>query len=407
MFKYKLVLAISLFFCIMSACLVMYEVFYRGFISTVDLAVYRRAGYDIVHSVPLYSSNFGEKLNVKLGYVYPPISAIIFIPFGFLSMTYTKWIWSILSIFELFVVVKIGFHEVSKSYKKLQIPFLFFFTGLFLWINPMYSDLIYGQIDLLIMTLILIDLVYFVDHKRPKWLKEGLLTGLAAALKLVPLIFILYFLLVSDYKKLKNSIISFSVFTLAGFLIMPNDSKIYWFHYLEYTGGHDNAWYYLNQSADGILRRILASYWFELWVPLVALIFIFGIRKAYVANKNNNEFLAVILIGLTGIIISPISWVHELVWIIPAIGYILNTGKTKQQVGAAVTYFIFTLFNLPYIGDNLINHYHMKALGYFVENEFGISLIVILVLLTFSKRAPKRNISTQVLASETINEAHH
>lgn len=365
----------------LSSGFAIYQVFLRGYISTVDLAVYRQAGYDLIHSIPLYTSQFGIRLNVRLGYVYPPIASVLFVPFALISMNLTKWIWTILSILELVVVARISFARFLGDQKNYKYSYLFLITSLVIWVSPMYNNLIYGQIDILVLTLILVDLVYLNENCRPKWLPEGILIGVAAAIKLVPALFFIYFLIIRDFKRLKNSVITFAGFTLIGFLIIPSDSKSYWLHYLENTGKNDNAWYFTNQSLDGMLRRFFPTNWFDIWVPLVVAMVIFGFITAYNANKRHQYFLAVILIGTLGVIISPISWIHECIWVIPIIGFILDDGKTFMRTAAAIGYYIFTTVELLQLGKHLIHH-GFKIPGDILENSLGLSLILILFFLS-------------------------
>ncbi len=377
-----LALLVSISFFIISGGFSIYEVFHRGYISTVDLAVYRQAGYDLFHNIPLYSNSFGTNLNVRLGYVYPPITSLVFVPFSLVSMNLTKWIWTVLSIAELLTVIKISFSKFIESNKKYEIPFWLIISGLMLWVSPMYNNLIYGQIDILILTIVLTDLVFLQNNKRPKWLPQGLLTGIAAAFKLVPAIFILYFLITADFKRLKNSLIAFASLTLFGFIIMPSDSSTYWFHYLENTGRNDNAWYFTNQSLDGILRRLSPNHWTDIWIPLMLAILIFGMISAIRAHKNNDEFLAIILVGTTGIIISPISWIHECVWVIPIIGYILGSGKKPSRIIFSLIYYIFATLELLQIGKRILEHNGSRITGDLLENCLGLSLILMLLILS-------------------------
>ncbi len=64
-----------------------------------------------------------------------------------------------------------------------------------LLLEPLRSDLAYGQVDIVLMALVTLDCLTV----EPRW-PRGVLTGLAAAVKLTPAAFVLFFLLRRDYR---------------------------------------------------------------------------------------------------------------------------------------------------------------------------------------------------------------
>ena len=65
------------------------------------------------------------------------------------------------------------------------------------------------------------------------------------------------------------------------------------------------------------------------WLPLCLLALAAGLRRAWLAHRDGDEVAALTLVGLTGNLISPMSWTHHLVFLPVAIYLLVRT----QMVG--------------------------------------------------------------------------
>ncbi len=378
--KLHLKTAISGLIFASSAAIAFYVVFRPGSTATVDLAVYREAGIYVAHGNSPYASGFGAHLLVHLAYVYPPVCSLLFVPFNFMSPDVTRFVWTSLTIAEIVVAVSIVFRGFLSLQKDRYLPLLLIISALCIWNFPVASVLDFGQIDFLIMFLVLVDLVGFENKTRPKWIPRGVLVGIAAALKLTPGVFIIYFLFAKEYKEFRNSVAGFLGSTLVGFIFMFDGSKVYWFHFLIKLSNGDSPLYYSNQSLDGIFRRLIPyGKWYFLWVPSVVVMMVFGFYGAIRAKRLGQNLAAVTLVGITSVLIAPISWLHELVWIVPLIGFWWGNGKNKHFNILAFAYFAFTVISFPKIGENMISGHANRLVGYALENSFGVSLIVVVL----------------------------
>ena len=79
------------------------------------------------------------------------------------------------------------------------------------YLEPIRSNFDFGQINVVLMTLVIADCV----PRRTPW-PRGMLLGVAIALKLTPAVFLLYFLLRRDTRALLVTVASAVVATLAG-----------------------------------------------------------------------------------------------------------------------------------------------------------------------------------------------
>ncbi|MGW6934529.1 glycosyltransferase family 87 protein [Lentzea sp. NPDC054927] len=153
-------------------------------------------------------------------------------------------------------------------------------------LEPVISTFLFGQINLVVMALVVVDVLAVRD---PRWC--GVLVGLAAAIKLTPLIFLLYFLVRKDYRAALTSAVTFVVLALAGFLFAAGDSAEYWFHALLDPSRAGGLAYMANQSLRGVLHRINLGEHAEtlLWVGLSVLVVALAVVAA---RKAANEVVA-------------------------------------------------------------------------------------------------------------------
>ena len=80
------------------------------------------------------------------------------------------------------------------------------------------STLTYDQINALLMALVAFDCL----RRAPRW-PRGILVGIAAAVKLTPAVFLLFFLLRRDLRSAARAGLSFAACTGAGFALAPRD----------------------------------------------------------------------------------------------------------------------------------------------------------------------------------------
>jgi alpha-1,2-mannosyltransferase len=186
-----------------------------------------------------------------------------------------------------------------------------------IWTEPVFRTVYLGQINLILMAAILWDLCQPDDRKN-----KGFVTGVAAGIKLVPLIFIPYLLVTRKFRQAAMAVAGF-VFTLVlGFAVLPKDSAKYWFDGLFAQGSRTGFTGWLgNQSLDGIITRLSGSINAAkpIWIAASVVAVVAGIAGAALLYRAGHKLPAIVLTALTGDLVSPISWDHHWVWIVPGI----------------------------------------------------------------------------------------
>lgn len=200
-------------------------------------------------------------------------------------------------------------------------------------LEPISSNFAFGQINVVLMTLVIVDCF----PRRTPW-PRGLMLGLGIALKLTPAVFLLYFLLRRDGRAALTALASFAVATLLGFVLAWRDSWEYWTHTLHHTDRIGAAALNTDQNIAGALARLTIGddERFALWVAgslLVLAATIWAMRRVLRAGEPT---LAVICVALFGLVVSPVSWSHHWVWMLPAVLVIGLLGWRRRNVALAM-----------------------------------------------------------------------
>jgi alpha-1,2-mannosyltransferase len=195
-------------------------------------------------------------------------------------------------------------------------------------LEPVLQTIEFGQINLLLMALVALDCLV----ARPKW-PRGMLIGIAAAIKLTPAAFVLFFLLRRDYRAAAVAAISGAVATAIGFAVSPVASWTFW---SDPAGGVSGSPFFTNQTFEAVLVRAGV----EGSARTVAWLLLSGglLALAAPAIRRAPAPLALVALAAVALLVSPTSWSHHWVWIAPALLVAAAIAWAKRSAGwAAVT----------------------------------------------------------------------
>jgi alpha-1,2-mannosyltransferase len=192
----------------------------------------------------------------------------------------------------------------------------------------------FGQINMLLVVLILADLLFAVPQGR-RWAGVGV--GLATALKLFPGVFIVYLLATRRWRAAVAASATAALATLLSAAVAPADSWRFWTHELWATDRVGRTDYTGNQSLFGLLSRITAP---EKpgqlpWLLLVVAVAAYGLWRAARAARAGDALVGLTLTGLVGGLVSPITWTHHLYWFIPAVVVLVDAALDADRGTAA------------------------------------------------------------------------
>ncbi|MFJ4675150.1 glycosyltransferase 87 family protein [Kitasatospora sp. NPDC088783] len=188
--------------------------------------------------------------------------------------------------------------------------------------NPVRDTFSFGQVNLLLVALVFADRqLASRQFTQSRWrLLAGVGTGLAAAIKLTPALFIVHLLLTRQWRAAATATATALGATGAGFLIAPEVSRRFWTATLwdtDRVGGFANM---SNQSLQGLIARLgphLPGR--ALWVAAALAVLALWAHRLHRAAAARDTLAAYSLTGLACCLVSPITWVHHLVWMLPAL----------------------------------------------------------------------------------------
>ncbi|CAL9469434.1 hypothetical protein SUDANB106_02831 [Streptomyces sp. enrichment culture] len=310
---------------------------------TVDLTVYLASGETVREGASLYDLVIISPLYGEMPYLYPPLTALLFfVPLSFLPVGAASLVWNSASLVALGAVVwlSLGIAGVRDDRTRSVLTVV----GLVLaaCLLPVRIQLIAGQINMFLLLLVLLDFSRRSDRLR------GVGIGIAAGLKITPLIFIVYLLVTRRWAAARNALAAFLATVAVGFLVLPGDAARYWgglvFHSSRAGGVFDTP----NQSLAGAMARALSSEQFTSWWLLVmAVVGLWGTAVALFAFRRGSDLLGFSAIAVTGLLVSPVSWEHHWVYVIPLLVWLaVRSHRTRSLPLAAATAVLVTVFTV-------------------------------------------------------------
>ena len=302
----------------------------------IDLGVYRMGGQTWLHGGDLYRQVLVTG-GLRLPFTYPPVAAVVLAPLALLPVTVASTVLTVGSVALAGVVLGVFLRRLAGPVAgSLRAAESLWAAGWLLpaalLLEPVRSTLAYGQINIVLMALVTLDCL----TAAPRW-PRGALTGLAAALKLTPAAFVLFFVLRRDYRAAAWAGVSFAAVTAAGFVLAGPDSARYWTAIVFQTGRPGSPATATNQCLQAVLARAgLDPHTLPgaaAWLLLSALVLVAAWRGMRHALAAGQVCLALSLNAFAALLISPVSWSHHWVWCAPALLTLADLARRHRATG--------------------------------------------------------------------------
>jgi alpha-1,2-mannosyltransferase len=284
-------------------------------IHQVDFDVYLMGARQVFNG-HLYTSYLASP---KLPFTYPPIAALMFTPFTVASRITAQVIWAVISAVLLLALLGCSLRVARPSSRRSDVVLWSLIMALpAMALNPISMTFNLGQINLLLALLVLADLTNIISAKHS--VPRGTLTGIAAALKLTPLVFVLFLFATKQIRTGCVALITFCVGAAIMLIVAPSEAWSYWTKYMFDAHRVGGVLYTSNQSLRSMIFRFSHGHVPQgLLVFFVLLVGLVGLTTAVWAYRASSPLLAILLSAVTGLLISPITWAHHLVWIVPVV----------------------------------------------------------------------------------------
>ena len=275
----------------------------------IDTAVYRDGGI-AARNQPAMLYALGA---AKLPFIYTPFAVLLFAAASGASFATWQVGQAVLTIGLLPVVAYLSLGLAGRPAGLARVAGAFAIAAVALWLEPVGMTLFFGQVNLVLLALVVGDLA-LPDRIKGK----GIGIGLAAGIKLTPLIFIPYLLFTRRVKAAAVGALTFAVTVGLGFALLPHASAVYW-------GGQlfrPSKYFHLdNQSLNGVILRLTHAGpdAHAYWLVAAVVVGIAGLATSTLASRRGHELLGLVACAATGLLVSPVTWSHHYVYVVPAL----------------------------------------------------------------------------------------
>jgi alpha-1,2-mannosyltransferase len=270
-----------------------------------DLAVYLGATAGLEHGASLY-----DFIRGNAPFTYPPFAGLLLRPLTPLPTLPLQVAWSLATVATVAGLAVLVARSAGLAQRAGLLALVLMLSA------PVSSDLKYGQASLFLAGLIVVDVLTL---RRTRW--AGALIGVAAAVKLTPLIFIPMLWLAGRRAAAVTATATFAGCAAIGAIHLPGDSWRFW---TDEVFRVDRLGYITsagNQSLNGALLRFQIGP--DVRPVLVAVIggaiAAIALWRAGRLARDGEWLAATIVAGAASVVLSPVSWTHHQIWLVLAV----------------------------------------------------------------------------------------
>lgn len=293
----------------------------------IDLRVYE-LGAGALFGGDLYGVRFHV---ADLPFTYPPFAAALMLPLAVLPIWLSAFLWAVACVVLLAFVVDLVLRACGAAPTGLVVPAV---LAVALLTEPVWSTFSFGQVNLFLMAAILADVL------RPDRRYAGWLVGIVAGIKLTPLFFVAFLVVIGRRRAAGTAVASFAGTVLVGAVAAPGASWAYWTDVLWDPGRVGGVEYAGNQSVLGILSRLLGheaptALWFAV-AGATASVALAAAALLWRSESPAARPLAACAAAYGMLLASPISWDHHWVWLVPTAIALWHSNLPRARVVAGV-----------------------------------------------------------------------
>lgn len=278
----------------------------------IDYIVYRRGGALVQHGQDVYAGG----LVGKLPFTYPPFSAWLFSALSQVPTAVGAVLWQFGAFLLLLIILVAIIAERGFRVSGATVAFATLLGIASFALVPIREGFYFGQINLLLMALLAADVL---RNPTNRWRSDiGIATGIAAGIKLVPAFFWIVFIVRRQWWALARSVAAFFATVGIGFLFVK-DAGTYWAEKVLDSSRVGEA---INPGAQSLGVVIERAFHVEskiFWALGCLLILGVTVAVLWQAHKQDHRTAELGFAGVALVMISPFSWMHHWVWVIPVL----------------------------------------------------------------------------------------
>lgn len=312
---------------------------------SLDLRVYRAASKSLFGGHNPYQLCF---THYHLPFTYPPGALLALSPFSLGPVRLIEALWWTVNALAVVVILYISVRTALELARELAFWLALVLAPVLSQVfEPLRSNTTYGQINVVLLLFVVVDIA--LSKRRGR----GVLVGLAGAIKLTPLVYVLYFAVDGKWRSFLRGALTFSGIGTVAFLLLPSESRMYWFHQTFDPSRAGGVGSRRNQSWYGLVHRWpFADSWALCLWSVLTLVTVGGalvlVRQLVLRGRIVD---AVVALGMCTELISPISWSHHWVWILLVPVLLVRGFRDQPLVTASMVLLCFVGAIGPYEWD--------------------------------------------------------
>lgn len=277
----------------------------------IDTRVYRGGAAAVWDNRPLYDLPVYKVWQ----FTYTPFAAIILVPLAWIPEHSAQFWWDVGNVACLLALVAVSLRSLRFKFDARFAAFVVLFSVAVVGLEPVHTTFWNGQINLFLAIIVIADQLRRSDRLR------GVGIGIAAGIKLTPIFFTAYLVVTKQWRAAVVAVGTFAVTILLGLAVLGTEAWDFWTGSLSQTGRIGPLDHPANQSLNGFFARLVpmglgaTPTW--LWIPVGLVVGLLGLWAAVAAHKDGRELLALSITGMTSCAVSPFSWGHHWVWVVP------------------------------------------------------------------------------------------
>lgn len=333
-----------------------------------DLHVYLGTVHATQAGLPIYDYQAGN----GDPFTYPPFALLLFWPLGLLPEPTVQLLWTLASVTAVLAIAAAVTARAGVRGSQRFIVVTLAGAAILLMSAPLQSNLRFGQVSVFVVLLALVDALELLPRRL-----SGVLIGIAAAVKLTPLLFVPYLWYVGRRAAAMRALASFAAATAIAVAVWPRDSLTFWTKAVFTTSRIGDLASTGNQSVNGALLRYAVPTGPRMvaWAAIAVAVSVVAFLSAREAHRRGQVTQAAVVIGCATIAVSPVSWTHHQIWTVLA-GVLLLAGPGRLRIYAGVTVVITMVLSLGAI----LPLHEAGPLGTFLgDNARGLCAVAVCV----------------------------
>lgn len=301
-----------------------------------DMLVYHGAGGTAGAGENLYAF----QTVFAMPFTYPPFAALVLQPAARMPLGLAQALWTAAT---LAAVVALAATLLRPVADRIGLPLT---VAALLVSSPVRSHLRFGQVGVFLVLLVALDLLRRTHHRRG----AGAGLGLATAIKLTPAVFLPWLAVTCQWRRLTATLLWCGGATVLGLALLWPSSVDYLFRAARDTGRFGANDIPGNQSVRGMLLRTLPEATADrAWLVAALVLVVVGTWQAWRCERHGDRLAAVGVLAALSVAVSPISWVHHLVFLAVPVAALASATRFRL----VVAWFAVLLISFPFLGDRL------------------------------------------------------